>query len=64
MTSQLHRNLLASQAVHGADDITTPIFLSQVNDMSICCPQVDSFNYYSMLEYLPHCINFGIVVSC
>ena len=40
MTSQLCRNFHASQAVHGADDITTPNFKSQVSSMSLCSPQI------------------------
>ena len=36
MTSQLRHNFAASQAVHGADDITAPHFYSQVNSLSFC----------------------------
>ena len=35
MTSQLRHNFLASQAVHGADDVTTLHFKSQVNYVGV-----------------------------
>ena len=34
MTSQLRHNFRATQAVHGADDIAIPNFLSQVSCIS------------------------------
>ena len=37
MTAQLCHNFQASQAVHGADDVT-----SQVNSVGVCGPQVDT----------------------
>ena len=45
MTPQLHQNCQTSQAMDGADDITTPRFLSQVNSLSVCGPQVDTLIY-------------------
>ena len=50
LTSQLHKNYQASQAEHGADDVTTPHFYSQVNLLSICGPQVDALIYSRGLE--------------
>ena len=41
MTSQLCHNFQAIQAVHGADDVTSPHFKSLVNSLSVCVPQVD-----------------------
>ena len=45
MTSQLRQNVQASQAVLGADDVTTLHFLSQVYSLSIWGPQVDTLVY-------------------
>ena len=42
MTSQLRHFFQASQAVHGADDVTTPPFKSQVHSLRVCGPQVDT----------------------
>ena len=50
MTSKLCHNFKASQAVHGADDITIPHFQSQVNSLSICGPLVDTRIYCQRLE--------------
>ena len=50
MTPQLCHNFQASQAVHWADDITTPNFEILVNSMSTCGPQVDALIYYSWPE--------------
>ena len=47
MTSQVRHNFQASQAVDWADDVPTPIILSQVDNMSGCCPQVDTRNSYN-----------------
>ena len=52
MESQRRHYSQASQAVHWADEVTTPHFLSQVNFLSIYGPQVDSVIYYSRLECL------------
>ena len=41
MTSQLCHSFQASQAVHGADDVTAGNCLSQVNSIGVCGPQVD-----------------------
>ena len=41
-TSQLCHNFQAIQAVHGADDITTPNFYSQVDSLGICGIEVFS----------------------
>ena len=38
MTSQLCHNFQASQAVHRADDFTSPNFYGQVNSLSVCGP--------------------------
>ena len=38
MTSQISLNFRARQAVHGADDITTPNFLTQAIYMTRCFP--------------------------
>ena len=40
MTSQLRHNFLASQAVHGADDVITPHFKSQVDSLGVCGPKL------------------------
>ena len=45
MTSQLRHKFQASQALHTADYISTPHFLSLVNSLSICGPQVDTLVY-------------------
>ena len=51
MILQLRHNFQACQAVHGADDITTPIFYSQINSVSVCNPQVDeTLIYYRRLK--------------
>ena len=60
MTSQLRQIFQASQAVHGADDVTTPSFQSQVNSMSICGPQIDTLIYYYRLS----CVGFSYKVKC
>ena len=46
MTSQLRRFFQASQAVHGADDITTLPIQTQVNSRGVCGPQVVTLIYY------------------
>ena len=56
MTSQLRHNFRASQTVHGADDVMTPHFHSQVNSMSVCGPQADTLIYYNRLECPTLCI--------
>ena len=48
MTSQLCHNFQTSQAVHGADDITTLYFKSQVYSISICHSQ--SWYYYLLQQ--------------
>ena len=55
MTPSLHHSFRTTQAAHGAGDITTPNFLSQVNFMSICTPQVDSLDSSTQLSS----ISFG-----
>ena len=57
MTSQLCHCFQTSQAVHGADDITTPNFQIEVNSLSICGPQVDTLIYGSRPE-CPTYLNF------
>ena len=42
MSSQIRHNFQPSQAVHGADDIITLHFQSQVNSLSVRGPQVDA----------------------
>ena len=45
MTSKLCHYFEPSRVVHGADEITTPHFYSQVSFLSICGPQVDTLPY-------------------
>ena len=59
MTLQLSRNFHASQAVHGADDVTTLHFKSQVNALSVCGPQVKNLIYDRRLGAPPYSVNFG-----
>ena len=40
MTSQLHHNFQASQVMHGADDVITAHFKSQVNSLGVCGPKL------------------------
>ena len=51
MTSQLHHNFQAGQAVLRADDIMTPHLKSQVNAIFIRGPQVVSLVCYRGLEW-------------
>ena len=51
MTSQLRQNFQASQAAHGAIDITTLHLYSQVNSLSVGGPQVNTLFYYRWLKY-------------
>ena len=50
MTSRLSQNFQASQAVNGADDITTPLFWSRSNLWAICGRQFDTLIYKRGLE--------------
>ena len=50
MTSQPGHFFQASQTVHGADDVTTLPFLSQVNSLSVCGPQVDILIFLERAE--------------
>ena len=52
MTSQLSHYFQSTQAVHGADDITTLNFRSQVISLSICGPLFDTPNYQSRSKAL------------
>ena len=58
MTSRLRHFFQASQAVHVADDITTPQFLSQVNSLRVCGTQVDTLKVDRSAQ--PYCINFEL----
>ena len=51
LTSHLRHIFQAGQAVHGADDIPTVNFKSQVHSMSICGPQLYILIYYNKLKY-------------
>ena len=50
MSSQIRHNFQPSQAVHGADDIITLHFQSQVNSLSVRGPQVDALIFCWRLE--------------
>ena len=58
MTSQLRHFFQAIQAVHVADDITTPQFLSQVNSLRVCGTQVDTLKVGRSAQ--PYSINFEL----
>ena len=60
MTSQLCHVFQASQAVHVADDITTPPFKTQFNSLRVCGPQVDTLFTKAGWSAQPYPINFGL----
>ena len=57
MTSQLRQNFQASQAAHGAIDITTLHLYSQVNSLSVGGPQVITLFLLQMAK-VPNLILF------
>ena len=57
MTSLLY--FQATQAVHGADDITILHFQTQVNYLSVCGPQVDTL-FFVKQAGLPNLIQLTV----
>ena len=63
MTSQLRYYFQASQAVRGADDVSTPHFYSQVNSLSVFGPKLILLFTTAGWSAQPYSINFGIHIE-
>ena len=59
MTSLFRHYFQASQAVHEADEVTTPHFQSQVNSLSICGPKLILLFTKAVWSAKPDHFNFG-----